>query len=241
VYGFLIVWAGNLSVFTTMSELASMAPTSGGQYHWVAMLAPRSAAKFLSYVTGWLTVGGWLGSVASSALFTGNMVLGIAALNWEGFAPRLWQGTLLFWALFLFALIINILASSALPKFEAVVLLLHILGFVATLVPLVVLGPHTSSERVFSNWNNNGGWPSQGLSFMVGLMGNVFAFVGSDAAFHDSLSVYLRWPYADLQQDGGGDSKSCRGCPSEPAAKSSHQWELWLCHVAGHGLLYGRL
>jgi amino acid transporter len=35
-----------------ISELASMAPTSGGQYHWCAMLAPPKYMKILSYLTG---------------------------------------------------------------------------------------------------------------------------------------------------------------------------------------------
>lgn len=72
VYGFLVACVGTLSVFTTLGELASMyvlrrfcciffeadkrpsarAPTSGGQYHWVAMLAPPSCRNFLSYITG---------------------------------------------------------------------------------------------------------------------------------------------------------------------------------------------
>ncbi|KAH7110959.1 hypothetical protein EDB81DRAFT_831331, partial [Dactylonectria macrodidyma] len=56
VYGFIFVWIGNLSVFSTLCELVSIAPTSGGQYHWVAMLAPRWCSKFLSYITGWLTL-----------------------------------------------------------------------------------------------------------------------------------------------------------------------------------------
>jgi choline transport protein len=187
IYSFLVVWAGNFSVFATMSELASMAPTSGGQYHWVAMLAPRSCSKFLSYVTGWLTLGGWQGSVSSSALLTGNMVLGLAALNNSSFMPELWQGTLLFWAIFLFAVFINTLVSSALPKFEGLILILHVLGFFAILIPLVVLGPHADAKDVFTTWVNNGGWQTQGISFMVGMMGNAFAFVGTDAAFHVSV------------------------------------------------------
>lgn len=28
------------------------APTAGGQYHWVSMLAPQAAQKPLSYATG---------------------------------------------------------------------------------------------------------------------------------------------------------------------------------------------
>lgn len=52
IWGFLICWIGTWSTFATISELASMAPTAGGQYHWVAMMAPQSCRKFLSYVTG---------------------------------------------------------------------------------------------------------------------------------------------------------------------------------------------
>ncbi|KAF4989386.1 hypothetical protein FGRMN_9155 [Fusarium graminum] len=186
IYSFLVVWIGNFSVFATMCELVSMAPTSGGQYHWVAMMAPRSFSKFLSHLTGMLTIGGWQGSVASSALLTGNMILGLATLNYEEFKPQLWQGTLLFWAIFLFAVFINTLVSSVLPKFEGLILILHILGFFAILIPLVTLGPHASASDVFTVFVNNGGWSSQGVSFMVGLMGNAFAFVGTDAAFHMS-------------------------------------------------------
>lgn len=35
VYGFIIAWFSTLSVYTVISELASMAPISGGQYYWV--------------------------------------------------------------------------------------------------------------------------------------------------------------------------------------------------------------
>jgi amino acid permease len=42
----------------SMAEMASMAPTAGGQYHWVSEFAPRSKQRFLSYLTGWLCVSG---------------------------------------------------------------------------------------------------------------------------------------------------------------------------------------
>ena len=35
VYGFIIAWSSTLSVYTVISELASMAPIAGGQYYWV--------------------------------------------------------------------------------------------------------------------------------------------------------------------------------------------------------------
>ena len=35
VYGFIVAWCSTLSVYTVISELASMAPIAGGQYYWV--------------------------------------------------------------------------------------------------------------------------------------------------------------------------------------------------------------
>lgn len=35
IYGFIIAWSSTLSVYTVISELASMAPIAGGQYYWV--------------------------------------------------------------------------------------------------------------------------------------------------------------------------------------------------------------
>lgn len=55
VFGYLFVWIGTLSVFSCLSELASMSPTSAGQYYWVSLLSPTSCRKYVSYITGWVT------------------------------------------------------------------------------------------------------------------------------------------------------------------------------------------
>jgi choline transport protein len=107
IYGYFLVWFGTLSVFATLSELVSMAPTSGGQYHWVSMLAPPSCAKFFSYITGWLTVGGWQAAVGSAGYLTGTLVQGLIALTVPDYNPKSLHGTLLFWAVIFFAVFIN--------------------------------------------------------------------------------------------------------------------------------------
>ncbi|KAI9641950.1 hypothetical protein NHQ30_009819 [Ciborinia camelliae] len=191
IYGFLLIWIGNLSVFSTLSELVSMAPTSGGQYHWVSMLAPPSCSKFLSYLTGWLTVTGWQGVVASGGYLTGTLVQGLIVLTVPTYSvsETAWQGTLLYWAAIFFAVFINTVVSSLLPKFEGLILVLHILGFFAILIPLVILAPHDTAADVFTTWLNGGNWPTQGVSFFIGLVGNVFAFIGADGAFHMSEEI----------------------------------------------------
>lgn len=69
VYGFIIAWSSTLSVYTVISELASMAPIAAGQYYWVYMLAPERYKVFSSYIVGWLTSLAWVATVATETIF----------------------------------------------------------------------------------------------------------------------------------------------------------------------------
>ncbi|KAI8630809.1 putative GABA permease [Xylariaceae sp. FL1651] len=191
VYGFIVVWAGTLSVFATLSELVSMAPTSGGQYHWVSMLAPPSCRRFFGYLTGWLTITGWQALVASGGFVTGTMIQGLILLTHPEYAAVMknWHGTLLFWGVVLLSYGINTAVGTLLAKFEGLVLILHILGFFAVIFPLALLSQHGTANDVFDTWLNLGLWQTQGLSFSIGVLGNVFAFLGGDGAIHMSEEI----------------------------------------------------
>lgn len=172
-----------------IADESDRAPTAGGQYHWVAMLAPKSSQKVLSYITGWLTVLGWQACFASASYLTGTSIQGVVTLTSPTYDSKRWQGTLLTWAVVMCCLGVNTLVSSVLAKIEALILILHIVGFVAILIPLVYLAPHSSPQEVFTVFLNAGGWPTDGLSFFVGIVGFVFAFLGTDGAVHMSEEV----------------------------------------------------
>ena len=50
-------WVGislvSLAVAYSMAEMCSAYPVAGGQYSWVAVFAPRSLRRGMSYVCGW--------------------------------------------------------------------------------------------------------------------------------------------------------------------------------------------
>ena len=161
-----------------------MAPTSGGQYHWVSMLAPRWRSKFLSYITGWLCIAGWQGSSASTLYLNGSLITGLINLCAPSYTPKPYQTVLSVFALITWSVIMNVMSGGVLPKFEGMILVLHIVGLFAVLIPLVVLSDHASAADVFNNFNNGGNFPTMGVSFLVGMIGNVFAFAGADAAYH---------------------------------------------------------
>ncbi|EAW15044.1 putative GABA permease [Aspergillus clavatus NRRL 1] len=166
-----------------------MAPTSGGQYHWISMLAPRWTVRFLSYMCGWLTVIGWQATFATACFLSGTLIQGLVVLTHPDYVPTAWHRTMYFWAVTAFAVGINLAGRNVLPKFEGLILVVHILGFFAVLIPLVTLADTGSAKDVFTQFVNEGGWSSQGLSFFIGLVGCVFAFAGGDAAVHMSEEI----------------------------------------------------
>ena len=76
------------------------------------------------------------------------------------------------------AVLATVPSGSALSKIESLCLVVYICGFFAVLVPLVWMAPHGDAVDVFQTFQNEGGWPTQGLSFMVGLSYAAFDFLG---------------------------------------------------------------
>jgi amino acid transporter len=70
-YGFILCFVGTLFTCCSIAELASMYPTAGGQYHYVALLAPAKYKNILSWMAGWLSILAW---VCTTVLY--NLVLG---------------------------------------------------------------------------------------------------------------------------------------------------------------------
>lgn len=211
IYGFLLCWAGNMSVFAVIGELSSIAPTAGGQYHWVSILAPPPIKRFLSHITGmyiltpcslishivveydvlifsgWWTIIGWITTVTLQSLFCSGVIQNVALLNYPTYQPTAWQNTLIFEAAILFAFLGNVFMARTLPVLEIGVLILHVVGFAAIIIPLIYLTSRNNSRTLFTTFSTNGGWNSKSLSFFIGLNGNAAAFIGT----FDLLSHYL--------------------------------------------------
>ncbi|KUJ16112.1 amino acid transporter [Mollisia scopiformis] len=188
-WGFPIVWMCSLSVYLCLAEMASIAPISGGQYFWVAILAPRKYKRFCGYLTGLLTSIAWIAVLAVGSIFTGTMVQGLIILNYPDYEPKALHGALLAWAVIAVSIFVNTVIAGLLPVLEGVILLIHILGFIAIMTSLLYLSPHSSVEDVFFRSVNGGNWPTQGLSYCIGFVGNVATFVGADAAVHMSEEI----------------------------------------------------
>ncbi|KAH7380206.1 amino acid/polyamine transporter I [Phaeosphaeria sp. MPI-PUGE-AT-0046c] len=190
IWMFLVVCFGMFFVMLSMAEMASMAPTSGGQYHWVSEIAPRKHQKFLSYIVGWMCVIGWQAAMATTAFATTQQLQGLIALNSSSYAIKGWHSTLLTVAITLFAILWNTVFVRKLPLIEGIGLTLHVFGFFAFVVVLWVMGPRSDTRIVWTNFEDNGGWGNKGVATLVGILGPMVTLIGSDSSCH--LSEELR-------------------------------------------------
>jgi choline transport protein len=129
---------------------------------------------------------GWQTGSAASAFLAGTELQALILLNHENsYIPKPWHGTLIVIAVAAFCGIFNTFLARRLPLVEGIVLILHILGFFAILVPLWILAPRSPAKEVFTKFADNG-WGSTGLSCLVGMLAPTVSFLGSDAATHMS-------------------------------------------------------
>ena len=113
--------------------------------------------------------------------------------------------------------IVNVSFAKWLPKLEGFLLIWHIAGFFAVMIPLVCLGPRTDAKFVFTSTADTGSWPNYGIAFCVGLVGNTFPFIGYDTASHVSMPhLALRIQLTRADERGSQEAHS--------RYPSSHDW-----------------
>ncbi|CAH0023191.1 unnamed protein product [Clonostachys rhizophaga] len=183
-YNYVLSFICTVCVAASLGELASIYPTSGGQYHWTAALAPPSTKSFAAFATGWISVGGQTILTASAAFAAGLQFQACITLNHDDYVPERWQGMLFYWAVLVYALVMNIWGFKLLPHVNIVSGVIHISGFLAILVTLGVMSEKNTAAFVFTEFQNNSGWTSDGISWLVGLQSAVYPFLGYDAASH---------------------------------------------------------
>ena len=116
--------------------------------------------------------------MAATCYTAGTLLQGLLVINYPDYDYQRWHGTMLFYAVMLISLFVNTYLARYLPRIESLMLIFHVMGFFGVLVPLLYLAPHNSPSKVFANFQNSGGWSSDGLSFLVGFSGSMVCFLG---------------------------------------------------------------
>ncbi|KAM0723695.1 hypothetical protein Q7P37_000683 [Cladosporium fusiforme] len=184
IWMYLVVATGSMFTVLSMAEMASIAPTAGGQYHWVSEFAPKKYQRFLSYLTGWLSVLGWQTALVGTAYSAALAVQGMIALNDPNYAMPAWHGVLLTIGMVLLTIIFNTVLLRKLPSFEGAMLAIHVLAFIVIFTILWVMGDRSPAKQVFTEFSDPMGWGNVGLATLVGSVSGAADMLGGDSAVH---------------------------------------------------------
>jgi choline transport protein len=127
---------------------------------------------------------GWQAAMASISFACAQQFEGLIALNVPNYVVQGWHGTLLSIGVTIFAMVWNTVLVRKLPLVEGIIVILHVFGFFAFVVVLWVMAPRSDPKEVWTDFQDNGGWGSIGLSCLVGMTGPVITLIGADSACH---------------------------------------------------------
>lgn len=127
---------------------------------------------------------GWQGSVVGLSFAAGTIIEGLIILNNDSYQPEQWHGTLLVIACVSFAIIFNTSLAKQLPLIEGLLLIVHVLGLFAIIIPLWILGPRNSGKDALLKFTNAGGWSTTGTAVSIGLLTPLGSMLGFDCMVH---------------------------------------------------------
>ena len=115
IWGLVTAGICNLSLAASLGEFLSAYPTAGGQYHWVAAIAPSRLKRGLSWVTGWINVSGWVALVATNSSLASTLIINIIALEVPSYQYQRWHQFLIYIGYNIVAFVANAFGNSILP------------------------------------------------------------------------------------------------------------------------------
>ncbi|KAL7919959.1 amino acid/polyamine transporter I [Trichoderma austrokoningii] len=189
IYGLIVAGIVMAIINIGFAELASAFPSAGGQYHIVYMTFPQSTRRVAAFFTGWISVIYIMAATASCNFFVAGSILDLVNLWNDSYELQAWHTYLLHILLSIFAFGVTSRFPTAVGKLGVSILVLSIVGFVASLVTLLtVQDTKQSSDFVFRQYTNVSGW-SDGWAFFIGVTGCLWAYSGVDAPTHVSEEV----------------------------------------------------
>ena len=184
IYSWIGISIFSLAVAYSMAEMCSAYPIAGGQYSWVAVLAPPKVARGMSWVTGWFMIIGILAMGATNNFIGANFILGQANLSFPSYTIERWHTVLLAYLIALISTGVNIYGPHLLDRISRFILLWNMMSFIIVVITILATNDHKQpASFVFHDFQNFTGF-STGFAAILGLLQSSFGMCCYDAPAH---------------------------------------------------------
>jgi choline transport protein len=126
----------------------------------------------------------------------GSVLQGLIVLNnLDTYIYQSWHGTLLTIAVIVFASLFNTLLAVRLPMIEGVLLILHLAGLFAIIIPLWVMAPRGNVKDTILTFTTTAGWSDVSLASLIGMVSVIAVLVGYDCTVHMCEYTLMKFHY----------------------------------------------
>ncbi|KAF1995504.1 choline transport protein [Amniculicola lignicola CBS 123094] len=188
--------SGILYLFITASlaELASAIPSAGGVYHWASVTPGRKIGRICGFFAGYWNSLAYMFGACSLAAVSSEGLVELYALRHPGTKPKNWHIFVCYLVIIWLCVAILLFGNRLLPRINSVLMFLVIGGWFVTLIVVGVMSTqggrsHASSDFVWKKWQNNTGYTSDGLVFVLGMLNGFFAIGTPDCTTHMSEEI----------------------------------------------------
>ncbi|OJD33843.1 amino acid permease [Diplodia corticola] len=190
-WGWIVAMIGIQCVASSMAELCSSMPTSGGLYYAAAVLAPSGWGPLAAWVTGWSN---WLGQVTAAPSVdygVAAMILAAASIQNPAYVPTNYQTFLLTTLLMIVHAIMSSMPTRWLAQANSAGSTFNIVALIAVII-MIPAGTNREEQGLprFTPSSEVWGTIYEGMDFPAGIrvlssfIGVIWTLSGYDSPFH---------------------------------------------------------
>eukprot|EP00347_Sterkiella_histriomuscorum_P009672 403340314 len=186
LYGWITVSIFTMIVASSMAEICSTYPVAGSVYYWAGALASPEWAPVASYLCGWFNFFGNIANNASFSFGLSKVLAGLVVLFNEG--RYVWSiQTQVFVSIIILAMwgIKNRMRIDNQGWFNNTSALYQLISTIFVVFVIFLVSPKlSSSEFVFTKFNNDTGFSNVYFVSVLGLLMSMYGFSGYEGGAH---------------------------------------------------------
>ena len=184
VFGLLVAAVVQWIITLGLSELSSCFPSSGGQYHFVYLLAPKGSRRFAAFTVGWMNILAWSVTLCSGVSVVVASVSGLIAFWDETFQATQWQSYLIYLAVTFLSVSPLFLGPRFIPRIVQISLAISVTGLIVIFCLVLALRKQSQPlSTITTPGPGRSGW-AIGPAWLLGITNSMYAFSATDAVIH---------------------------------------------------------
>lgn len=174
---YIIALLGALGQSASLSEMASIQPIAGAQYHWTWALSVGKTRRIATWIQGWTTWFAYVSIIAGCTNINVIVLEAMISMNNPNYVTTGWKTAVISIGLSIFQGFLNTHAFQMIPWIEVIAGILYGAEFIIFIVVLGVMGVRNPASFIVST-NISSGWTNSFIASNVGMLTAIWCFTG---------------------------------------------------------------